>query len=457
MQLGFTNEPFTRRRGPPPPTTPAPGGGPSRRGLMYSAVFVDVLFVAGAVIIWFMIAYQFALFVAGMIYSRARGRVLADVPAGVDWPAVSILVPARNEARVIRRTLESLLALDYPADRLDIVVVDDGSEDGTGAIVALVAARDARVRCLQIPPNRAGRGKAAALNVAFDQIGVDLIAIYDADNRPEPGSLRVLVAGLVADPQLAAAAGKFRAINRHRTWLTRFVNIESVAFQWMVQAGRWALLGVSTLPGTNFVIRRELLRRVGGWDEEALTEDSELSIRLYETGHRIQFFPGAVTWEQEPETLRVWFRQRTRWARGHNYVLAKHLGRLLTLRPRVLAFEMLYMLGIYYVVFAAITISNVLFVLALCGVVEIHALGPYAEIWTLAFALFVLEVSIALSREPGEDSFQNLLLVPLAYFTYCQLWIPVVIRAFVHDFVLRRKRAWDKTERVAEPADGSEP
>lgn len=424
---------------------------------MYSSPVIDSLFVAGAIILWFMIAYQFALFVAGLIYSRRGGRARPALPEGETWPAVSILVPARNEARVISRTIDTLLALDYPADRLEIVVIDDGSEDGTGGIVRAAAVHDARIRCLSIPAERSGRGKAAALNIALGQGRHEFIAIYDADNRPEPGSLRILVAALVADKTLAAATGKFRTINRTKTLLTRFVNIESVAFQWMVQAGRWGLLGVSTLPGTNFVVRRSLLLGIGGWDEEALTEDAELSIRLYETGYRIRFLPAAVTWEQEPERLRVWFKQRTRWARGHNYVLAKHLGRLLTLRPRVLAFEMLYMLGIYYIVFAAIAISDVLFLLALAGVVDIHALGPYSEIWVLAFALFVLEVSIALTREPGEDSVRNLLLVVLAYFTYCQLWIPVVVRAFAHDVVFRRRRVWDKTERVPETGPAAEP
>ena len=209
---------------------------------------------------------------------------------------------------------------------------------------------------------------------------------------------------------------------------------------------------MTTLPGTNFVMRKSVLDEVGGWDEDALTEDAELTIRIYETGRKIRLVPNAVTWEQEPEALAVWFRQRRRWARGHNYVLAKHLRRLLHLRPRVVALELLYALAIYYVVFAAIAISDILFVLALFGVVSLRALGPYSELWLLAFVLFVLEVTIALSREKGEDSLSNMALVILAYFTYCQLWIPVVIRAFIDDVILRKKKTWAKTERFAEPA-----
>lgn len=416
---------------------------------MITSSWLDLVFVASAVLIWLIIVYQFELFVGGLVYSRtARPRVTG----GDAWPHVSILVPARNEARVIGATIEALTALDYPAERLDITVVDDGSTDETRALIAAASALDPRVRCFSVPAARAGRGKAAALNAALSEVRSDLVAIYDADNRPEPRSLRTLVATLVGEPGLAAAVGKFRTINRDRNLLTRFINIESLAFQWIVQAGRCALLGVTTLPGTNFVIRRAVLDDVGGWDEEALTEDAELRIRVYETGRRIRFVPTAVTWEQEPERLSTWFRQRRRWARGHNYLLAKHLRRLLRMRPRVLALDLLYTLAIYYVVFAAIAVSDALFVLAGTGIVSIRALGPYSEIWLLAFVLFVLEVAIALSREPGEDSLLNLLLVVVGYLTYCQLWIPVVISAFVDDVVLRRKRVWAKTERFVEVA-----
>ena len=137
-------------------------------------------------------------------------------------------------------------------------------------------------------------------------------------------------------------------------------------------------------------------------------------------------------------------------------MLAKHVGRLLALRPRVIAFELLYTLVLYYVVFAAIAISDLLFVLAGTGLVSLHAIGPYARIWILAFLLFVLEVGIALSREEGEDSFGNLLLVVVAYFTYCQLWIYLVARSLIDDVVLRRTAVWAKTERFAEQAQATE-
>jgi cellulose synthase/poly-beta-1,6-N-acetylglucosamine synthase-like glycosyltransferase len=240
--------------------------------------------------------------------------------------------------------------------------------------------------------------------------------------------------------------GTFRTVNRKKNLLTRMINIEGLGYQWMLQAGRWMLLGVCTLPGTNLLIRRSLLESLGGWDQEALTEDAELSIQIYEAGYKIKYVPYAVTWEQEPEKLSTWFRQRSRWVRGNNYVLSKHLKRLIRIRPRRLGLELLYSMSLYYVFFAAILLSDFLFVLGALGLLRIDVPGPYGEVWVLAFAMFVLELALALSRE-REDSILNIALAGLSYFTYCQLWIPVVCIGFYDDFVRRKARVWSKTER----------
>src|SRR5262245_38519552 len=133
---------------------------------MYSARWLDALFVVSAMTIWFIIAYQFALFLAGLLYSRRASRRIPDT---FDWPPVSIMVPARNEERVIVSTIDALLSLDYPRHALEIVIVNDASTDATEGLVNARAAVDSRVRCLTIPKAQAQRGKASALNHAFSQ------------------------------------------------------------------------------------------------------------------------------------------------------------------------------------------------------------------------------------------------------------------------------------------------
>ena len=167
------------------------------------------------------------------------------------------------------------------------------------------------MRLVEVPQGEGGRGKSRTLNVGLRHATGDIIAVYDADNQPEPQALRYLVANLVEDPELGAVLGKVRTLNRRKNILTRFINIEFMSFQWIIQGGRWQLFNLATLPGTNYVIWRRVLEKAGRFDEEAIAEDAELSIRLYEMGYRIKFIPYAVTWEQEPEDMRTFLRQRT--------------------------------------------------------------------------------------------------------------------------------------------------
>ena len=171
-----------------------------------------------------------------------------------------------------------------------------------------------------------------------------------------------------------------------------------------------------------------------------------MSIRIYQAGYLIKFVPYAVTWEQEPENLGVWLKQRTRWARGNNYVLEKYFTKVFKIKPRVVGLELFYAMAVYYIFFVAILLSDVLFVLSLVNLVMIPVPGPYAQVWLFAYILFILELVIALSREK-EDTPLNILLIALAYFTYCQLWIFVVLKAAWQDFVLKRERVWYKTQR----------
>lgn len=416
---------------------------------MYSSTLINALFVVAVSLIWFMLAYQSLLFFLGHRYYRISGRLRPEIIPDAELPGVSIVVPCHNEERVIALTLRALGGLEYPAEKLEFLIVNDGSTDRTAEVVGMFAA-DPRVRLIDVPAALAARGKAGALNYAVRQAAHPILAIYDADNRPEPRALRPLVEELARDSTLGAAIGMYRVVNRRRNLLTRFLNIEGIGFQWIVQAGRWMLLRFVSLPGTNYVIRRDLVERLGGWDEQALTEDAELTLRVYQAGYLVKFVPASVSWEQEPETLAVWFRQRHRWVRGYNYLFRKYAGSLLRARPRRIAWELLYSLSLYYIFFVATLISDVLFLLCLTGLVRITVPGPYALVWLFAFLTFVLQLLVALSCEREEDSMLNLSLIMLMYATYCQLWIPVVARAVWDDFVVHRAFKWAKTERFEE-------
>ena len=415
---------------------------------MYSNIVLDILFVGAVTLIWFMLIYQSLLFFLGHRYWRRTRHPATPIESLPDdlLPGISVLVPCHNEELVIANSLQGFLALDYPRDKIEFLLIDDGSTDHTADIIRQFTS-DPRVRLIQTPPESAASGKASALNYALGFARHPVIAIYDADNKPEPGALRPLAVELVRDPKLGAAIGMYRAFNRRDALLTRFLNIEGIGFQWILQAGRWMLMRFSGLPGTNYVIRRSVLDTLNGWDVQALTEDAELTIRIYQAGYQVKFVPASVTWEQEPETLKVWFRQRRRWVRGSNYLFRKYARKLLRTRPKRIGIELLYTLSLYYLFFLAIVVSDLLFLLCASGLIRIVVPGPYGAVWFFAYLTFVFQLLIAVSCETDEDAGANFLLTIVMYFTYCQLWIPVVAMAFYDDFIAHREIKWVKTTR----------
>ncbi|TFE31688.1 glycosyltransferase [Cohnella luojiensis] len=411
----------------------------------------NTLFLISLFSIWLLLLYHMFLALGGYLYSVwVEGQKQHPLPVKKQWPKVTILIPAHNEDIVIRNTLESMVELDYPKDRLQVIVINDNSSDRTGEICDSFADKYPFIQPMHSFPPEGGIGKSAALNRALKHATGEFIAVYDADNNPEKAAIKQLVVAFDDQPLIGAVVGKFRVINARKNLLTQFINIETISHQWMTQAGRWKWFRISSIPGTNFMIRKHVLVQVGGWDGEALAEDTELSIRVYEEGYSIRFYPLAITWEQEPETWKVWFKQRTRWARGNQYVIIKYLPRLLTMKRKKMIFDLLYYFFTYFLFLGGVLLSHTVFLLSALGVVEMTLPGPFILIWLLAYMLFIIEIMITLAIERTELTLKNFFIVILMYLTYSQLWIVLVIRSLwlhIRSVIRREEFKWDKTQR----------
>ncbi|MEW9700597.1 glycosyltransferase [Paenibacillus sp. SI8] len=411
----------------------------------------NTLFYASLTVIWLMLLYHMFLMQGGyMHYLRYRRPIAEWEKKQHNWPKVSVMIPAHNEEVVIERTIKAMLKLEYPKDLLEIIVINDNSKDRTGEIADSYASRYPRLKVVHLKPPNIGGGKSGALNQGFKHATGDVIVVYDADNTPERKAVYYLVLAMLNDPKAGAVVGKFRVINAAQTLLTRFINIETICFQWMAQAGRFHWFRVATIPGTNFAIRRSIIEELGGWDEKALAEDTELTIRVYNMGYHIRFFPAAITWEQEPETMKVWWKQRTRWARGNQYVVLKFMAKLFTLKRKSIVFDLIYFFFTYFLFFFGVIVSDGLFLVNLF--VDLHLnVGIISTIlWILAYFLYITEVLMALGIEKTELNTKNFFIVSLMYFTYSQFWILLVLYALFLEMkriLLKQETKWYKTER----------
>ena len=416
----------------------------------------DVLFLFSAGITWLLLLYNFFLTVQAFRYrarffsQRQQRQKRKLLPGDGQLPKVTILIPAHNEEAVIYRTMVSMAMQNYPPEKLEVIVLNDASTDGTEKAAAQAQARFPQLNIAKVPPPYSGIGKPSALNYGMTIASGEVIAVYDADNTPEPNGIRNLIYHLLSDPKFAGVIGRFRTRNRNRNWLTRFINLETLGFQWMAQAGRCQFFNVVTIPGTNFLIWRHLLDEIGQWDPHALAEDTEVTIRLYQKGYRIGMALDAITWEEEPETLSVWFKQRTRWARGNMYVILKYMGQWWKLGSFALALDIFHMFLVYFIFLLGVLVSTSLFILGLLGLVQLTLQAPLNALWAMGVLLFIGILASSLVTEADEFTLDNLLLVAAMYFSYSQMWLVVVVRAMVltvTDRIRGRKTKWYKTER----------
>ncbi|MBY2479042.1 glycosyltransferase [Clostridioides difficile] len=410
----------------------------------------EYLFIFSLFSIWSLLLINIILAMGGYIfYFKNFDKEVKKID---EYPMVSILVPAHNEAKVIGKTVESLLLLNYPKDKMELIVINDNSSDNSKEILEGIKNKYSNYNFTIINTDNltGGKGKSNALNIGYTLSKGEFIAVYDADNTPDRNALRYLIQTIVMDDELGAVIGKFRTRNKNKNLLTKFINIETLSFQWMSQAGRWQLFNLCTIPGTNFILRKSIIEEIGGWDSKAIAEDTEISFRIYKLGYKIKLVPQSITWEQEPETVKVWIKQRTRWAKGNIYVLMKYIKNIFKQGKNKIVFDIAYFFSVYFLFLTSVIISDILFVLSISKLIEISIPINFFLIWILSYLLFIIEVSISLSIEKGESTFENIFIVAIMYFTYSQLWLFVAIKGMIEylkDIIFKREVKWYKTER----------
>ena len=264
-----------------------------------------------------------------------------------DWPRVTVLVAAHNEESVIADCLANLMQVDYPAERMLVMPVNDRSSDRTREIIDQVVLRHpGRIR----PFHRTGGkpGKAAALKDATELVETDFIIVFDADYLPSRGLIRRLMAPFV-DPEVGAVMGRVVPNNVGANLLTRLLDLERSGGYQVDQQARMNLGLVPQYGGTVGGIRISALRTVGGWHDDVLAEDTDLTYRLLLGGWRTVYSNRSECYEEVPQAWGVRIRQIKRWAKGHNQAMVRHSLALLQRREVRLAerIDGVLLLGVY--------------------------------------------------------------------------------------------------------------
>ncbi len=245
-----------------------------------------------------------------------------------EMPVYSILVPVFHEAAVVASIMRSFLRLDYPREKLDVLILLE--EDDVETIQAARAAEPPRWMRLIIVPAGEPRTKPRACNVGLLLCRGEYVVIYDAEDRPEPDQLRKALVSFRHDSgrqgQLACVQASLNFYNPDYNLLTRMFAIEYAQWFDFMLVGLAGTRMPLPLGGTSNHFKRSALVEVGGWDPYNVTEDADLGIRLAASGYRVDVID-STTWEEATPQLMPWIRQRTRWIKGYLVTAAVNLRR----------------------------------------------------------------------------------------------------------------------------------
>jgi len=228
-------------------------------------------------------------------------------------PTLDILVAARDEQNVIARLVERLFNLDYPSEKLKIHIIDDGSEDNTPIILKKLSKKYDKLNIISRSKN-AGGGKSGALNHALKFISGEWVFILDADAQLKNDTLRRAIS-FAQKGSWSAVQLRKSVLNTSKNFLTSCQGIE-MAMDAYFQVGRLYSAGISELRGNGQLIRRDILLSCGSFNEDTVTDDLDLSVRLILSQSKIGIFWDPPVMEEAVEDIAALFRQRQRWAEG---------------------------------------------------------------------------------------------------------------------------------------------
>lgn len=395
--------------------------------MLVKAVFVWPSSLLTALFVFAMLAVVlvgFGYAALAWVRNRRRRKIVFPGPADIALPT-SVVLAAFNEEPVIARTLRSILNADYPI--LEIIVVDDGSTDGTTDEVRSVMAQDPRVVLLQQP----NTGKAHALNNGVQTAAGDFVVTLDADTIMTSKTVTNMVRHFALDgaDRLGAVAGVVRVGNRATNLLTRWQALEYLTQIGIERSAQDLLGAISIIPGACAAWRKEAILDAGGYSNITLAEDCDLALTMHHLGWKVTQDDEALAYTEAPQTVDDLLAQRTRWTFGTLQAIWKHRGMLFRRKYGALGCFVLP----NYVLSVLMPVIFLPFVVGM-GWLALQEQGP--GVLFEYFLLFVLShmVVAAIAVRLMHEKYHHVLMVPLyrlvfeplrAYLLYTSVFLAI--------------------------------
>jgi cellulose synthase/poly-beta-1,6-N-acetylglucosamine synthase-like glycosyltransferase len=285
---------------------------------MAVTLLIAVSYLVIAFTVAFLLLYAVRHYLLG--YSRLRIRKPKDSMelVGFHMPRVTVLIPMHNEERVAADILQALVDSDYDWEKLEVIPINDRSEDKTQEIIDGFAKRYPFIQPIHRTSGQSG--KPAALAEACERATGEILVMFDADYVPGRAVIKMLVAPF-ADPEIGASMGRVVPHNIGDSLLSGLLSLERSAGYQGVQQSRFNLGFTAQFGGTVGAVRASALESVGGWNPQSLTEDTDLTFALLLNGWKTAYVNRAECYEEVPQSWLVRRRQLSRWVTGHTECL----------------------------------------------------------------------------------------------------------------------------------------
>jgi len=389
---------------------------------MNSVIALKILFVS--IFLFWTLCNLPAFFIGLKRHTKIRKRGDDPDPPDDYQPKVSIVVPAKNEEKVVERLLKVLVNMTYP--KKEILIVEDGSTDKTSQICRRYAENHPSL--IKLYQKNPSHGKPSAINYAVKRATGEIIAVYDADTVIEPDVLQQIVPHF-KDPKIGAVQGELYTLNPDENLITKLSVLNDFLIH-VDQLGKDRLGLFVTCLGTHMYVRRSVLEELDYWDPQALGEDLELSVRLTKRGYKVKYVPVRAGVET-PAKLRDFIRQRLRWFRGYIQTTGKHLNLLGSLNRKSFDAQLTLLLPMM------LTLGLLGYVFGICGVA-----GSQIE-QTIGITLLLLSLSTPVAMVVVNP--RSVVYAPLLYLNWV-LMASISTLAHFHA-LLRRPLEWKKTEK----------
>ncbi|MER7108156.1 bifunctional polysaccharide deacetylase/glycosyltransferase family 2 protein [Streptomyces sp. NPDC000229] len=393
---------------------------------------ITVVLVGGLAIVGVLVIGRFGLM---LVLAFAHARKVRR--RGFRWGApvtepVTVLVPAYNEKECIENTVRSLMASDHP---IEVIVIDDGSSDGTADIVERMWLPNVRV------VRQVNSGKPAALNNGIAHASHDIIVMMDGDTVFEPSTVRHLVQPF-GDPRVGAVAGNAKVGNRD-TLIGAWQHIEYVMGFNLDRRMYDVLRCMPTIPGAVGAFRRTALDRVGGMSEDTLAEDTDITMAIHRDGWHVVYAENARAWTEAPESVQQLWSQRYRWSYGTMQAIWKHRGAVFDRGPSGRFGRVGLPLVALFMVITPL-LAPLIDVFLLYGLI----FGPTQKtILAWLGVLLVQAVCAAYAFRLDKEKMTHLISLPLQQILYRQLMYVVLLQSWITALTGGRLR-WQKLRRT---------